>query len=498
MSLQPGEVINNRYRIVKMLGQGGFGAVYRAWDTSFNMPCALKENLETRPEAQRQFEREARMLRGMKHPNLPLVTDYFVLEGKGQYLVMDFVDGQDLGLMLEQNDGPLPEAQVLDWVTQICDALVYLHAQNPPIIHRDIKPANIRITPKGEAMLVDFGIAKLFDAQLETTTGARAVTPGYAPLEQYGQGVTDQRTDIYALGATLYTLLTGQRPPESIQRTLRDSLAPPQTINQGISARTSAAIRCAMEMDPDQRFQNADELKRALCAPGGAKPEVVAPVARTVVAPIDQAAAQPVVQPHVASKPKIPRWGLLGGVGLLGLGALGALFLFGIFFFLGKPGNPAATPTLYTLATIPGSATSLPGIQASPTAEGGTLFTPTSPLPQQATQMDQTPSSLINSTLFPPVEKPADIPVMPAAKELQVFKMSEQSLLSVTYQIDAAVDEIIAYYEAQMPSNGWTRISTMSSDDMVGYYYQKDNRIAMVYITTAGGKLYVSIQIAEN
>ncbi|MBN1147608.1 MAG: serine/threonine protein kinase, partial [Anaerolineales bacterium] len=218
MSLEPGEVVNNRYRIVKILGQGGFGAVYRAWDTNFNLPCALKENLETRPEARRQFEREARMLRTMKHSNLPLVIDYFILPEKGQYLVMDYVEGQDLQQMVETSGGPLPEAQVLNWISQICEALVYLHSQKPPIIHRDIKPANIRITPQGQAMLVDFGIAKLFDPGLETTTGARAVTPGYAPFEQYGQGVTDQRTDIYALGATMYTLLTGERPAESVQR----------------------------------------------------------------------------------------------------------------------------------------------------------------------------------------------------------------------------------------------------------------------------------------
>ena len=495
MSLQPGEVINNRYRIVKMLGQGGFGAVYRAWDTSFNMPCALKENLETRPEAQRQFEREARMLRGMKHPNLPLVTDYFVLEGKGQYLVMDFVEGQDLGQILEQSGGPLPEAQVLDWAGQICDALVYMHAQNPPVIHRDIKPANIRITPKGEAMLVDFGIAKLFDPQLETTTGARAVTPGFAPVEQYGQGVTDQRTDIYALGATLYTLLTGQRPPESIQRTLKDSLAPPHTINPRISARTSAAIRCAMEMDPDKRFQNADEFKSALSSAGQAKPEVVAPVARAVVAPVGQAAAQVAVQPAVASRPNIPRWGVLGGVGILGLGAFGALVLFGMFFFvLRKPGNSTVAPTTNALATGTQGPSGLLSGQETAATEPEAQTT----LPAQATQSDQTQPPQINTTLFPPVEKPADIPIMPAAKDLQVFKMSEQNLLSVTYQIDAAVDEIVAYYEAQMPANGWKRTTTMSSDEMVGYYYQKDRRIAMVYITTAGGKLYVSIQIAES
>jgi serine/threonine protein kinase len=495
MSLEPGEVINNRYRIVKMLGQGGFGAVYRAWDTNFNMPCALKENLETRPQAQRQFEREARMLRGMKHPNLPLVTDYFILEGKGQYLVMDFVEGQDLQQMLEQQGGALPEAQVLDWVCQICDALVYLHSQKPPIIHRDIKPANIRITPQGEAMLVDFGIAKLFDPKLETTTGARAVTPGYAPFEQYGQGVTDQRTDIYALGATLYALLTGQRPAESIQRTIKDGLAPPQSINPHISGRASAAIHRALEMDPDKRFQSAAEFKQALSGVAQPGPEVVAPVARTLVAPIGQPAYHPAVQPSMASKTNVTRLGVLGGVGLLGLGAVAALVVFGMFFFiLGKSGKSTVSPTPYALATGTGSGAGMLNGQGTATVE--THITQTSP--PQDTQLAQTLSPLVTSTLFQSVEKPADIPVMSTAQNLQVYKLTEQNLLGVNYEIDATVDEIVAYYEAQMPANGWKKTTSYSNEKMLGIYYQKDRRVAMVFITQSGSQLMVTIQIAES
>ena len=119
---------------------------------------------------------------------------------------MDYVEGEDLDEMLDRNRRAAARAQVLDWIGQICDALVYLHGQNPPVIHRDIKPANIRITPQGKAMLVDFGIAKVFDAAVaRPRIGARAVTPGYSPPEQYGQGRTDARSDVYALGATLYT-----------------------------------------------------------------------------------------------------------------------------------------------------------------------------------------------------------------------------------------------------------------------------------------------------
>ena len=214
------------------------------------IPRALKENLDTSPEAQKQFEREAQILAKLNHPNLPNVIDHFILQGQGQYLVMDFVDGEDLQEKLDEHGGPLHENQVLPWIEQICDALEYLHSQNPPIIHRDIKPANIKITPVGKAMLVDFGIAKVYAPHLSTTLGARAVTPGYSPHEQYGQGSTDARTDIYALGATLYTMLTGLQPIESIQRMVRDPLMPPRQVNTQISPNLAESIRQAMQMDP--------------------------------------------------------------------------------------------------------------------------------------------------------------------------------------------------------------------------------------------------------
>ena len=267
MGLQQGEVIYQRYRIVKLLAQGGFGTLYRAWDTALGRPCALKENLDPSPGGQRQFLREAKILANLIHPSLPRVTDYFLIQGQSQYLVMDYVEGQDLQEMLEDRGGPLPEGRVQVWAGQICDALVYLHSQTPPVIHRDIKPANIKITPSGQAVLVDFGIAKVYDPKLKTTLGAQAVSPGYSPYEQYGKGKTDPRTDIYALGATLYTLLTAREPLESVQRVVNDPLVPPRQLNLGLSLRTSAAIMKAMQIDPSQRFPNAAEFKAALTPP---------------------------------------------------------------------------------------------------------------------------------------------------------------------------------------------------------------------------------------
>ena len=270
MTLATGSVLIDRYRVVRLLGQGGFGAVYRVWDLHLNGPFALKENLDTSPEAIRQFTREAQILASLRHPNLPRVTDHFSLPDQGQYLVMEYVEGEDLEekrcKSTCQPPGSLPEEQVLTWTSQILDALEYLHCQEPPIIHRDIKPANIRITPQGRAMLVDFGIAKIFNPVLKTTIGARAITPGYSPLEQYGQGTTDARSDIYALGATLYVLLTGQTPPESTARAWNDPLQHPNQVNQRLSPATSLAISKAMQTDPVNRWQNIAEFRAALQA----------------------------------------------------------------------------------------------------------------------------------------------------------------------------------------------------------------------------------------
>jgi len=269
MPLNPGTVLNNRYRTVKLLGQGGFGAVYRAWDLTLESQCALKENLETTAEAQRQFEREAKLLAHLSHPNLPRVTDHFVIPGQGQYLVMDFIEGEDLQDKLLQSSG-MPEYVVIPWIIQICDALIYMHNQPQPIIHRDIKPANIKIThpdalhPQGKAVLVDFGIAKSFVPHTKTTAGARAVTPGYSPLEQYGTAVTDARTDIYSLAATLYALLTGQAPPLSTDRVMGVPLPSPRSLNIGVSPGIETVILKAMEVQPEYRYQTAIEFKAAL------------------------------------------------------------------------------------------------------------------------------------------------------------------------------------------------------------------------------------------
>lgn len=226
MTLSKGNLLVDRYRIDGLLGEGGMGAVYYAWDTRLNRRVALKENALATVTSNEQFEREAQTLARLRHPNLPAVHDYFILTKGAQYLVMEYIEGGDLAQLVRRH-GPVTEARVLTWTRQICAALTYLHSQQPPVIHRDIKPQNLKLTPQGEIFLVDLGLAKVGDVKAKTATGALGVTSGYSPLEQYGAGGTDPRSDFYALGATLYTLLTGQTPPESIHRATEMQPLPP-------------------------------------------------------------------------------------------------------------------------------------------------------------------------------------------------------------------------------------------------------------------------------
>jgi WD40 repeat protein len=292
MPLESGALLLDRYRIDRVLGHGGMGAVYLATDESLGIPCAIKENLNLSPESERQFKREATLLASLRHPNLPRVTNHFVL-GNQQYLVMDFVEGEDLKERLEQEGRPLDEADVLRWGEQICYALTYLHGLNPPIVHRDIKPANIKITPAGEAMLVDFGIAKAGASGQKTTTGAVGLTSGYAPPEQYGTGRTDARTDEYALAATLYTLLTGQAPPDSVERLLGNkTLTPIAQLRSDLSPHVAAAITRAMEINPDNRFPSVGAFQDVLLGRVPVEP-IPAPAAETVSPPATGEAALP-------------------------------------------------------------------------------------------------------------------------------------------------------------------------------------------------------------
>ena len=340
MPLSPGHILNKRYRIVKLLCQGGFGAVYRAWDIVLKIPIGLKVNYSTSPSSQSQFLREASLLANLNHPNLPRVTDHFVIVGQGQYLVMDYIEGEDLQTMLDRCAAPLVEAQVLPWIAQICDALTYMHTQVEPVIHRDIKPANIKITPEGRAVLVDFGIAKIYTPNKRTPGGARAASPGYAPFEQYGQAPTDARTDVYALGATLYALLTCQPPTESIARMAGTDLPMPRALNPVITPATEQVVLRALAVMPDQRYPSAADFKAALFPIVKLPPVVTAKLPTQSKAP----KSRPALRLNIS-------WGM-------GLGVLGVLLLIVAFYIsnllIGRDeSNRTATQTALVLANRP-------------------------------------------------------------------------------------------------------------------------------------------------
>ncbi len=240
------------------------GSVYRAMDENLGVEVAVKENLFTTDEYSRQFRLEAVILASLRHPNLPRVTDHFVVAERGQYLVMDYIEGEDLRQRMERQMTISEEDAILIGAA-ICDALAHLHTRKPPVLHRDIKPGNVKITPDGHVFLVDFGLAKLVQGSQTTTTGARAMTPGYSPPEQYGTARTDPRSDIYSLGATLYAALTGVIPEDGLARVMDNvQLTPLRKHNPKISRRLAAAIEKAMEAYPDDRFQKADDFRRAL------------------------------------------------------------------------------------------------------------------------------------------------------------------------------------------------------------------------------------------
>src|SRR5215208_1082698 len=214
-------LLQGRYLIVEQIGRGGMGAVYKATDTRLRSTIALKETLVGGEMLLKAFEREAQLLAGLRHPALPRVSDHFIDES-GQFLVMEFIPGDDLATLLLKRGSPFPFGDVLRWGDQLLDALDYLHSRQPPVVHRDIKPQNLKLTPRGEIILLDFGLAKGSvgaDQSITSATGSvMAYTAHYAPFEQIRGAGTDARSDLYSLGATLYTMLTGKIPADALTR----------------------------------------------------------------------------------------------------------------------------------------------------------------------------------------------------------------------------------------------------------------------------------------
>ena len=412
MVLKPADLLQGRYRVELPLGQGGMGAIYRAVDTRLNVLVAIKEmfpqpdlDAALLAELRQQFQQEALVLARLQHPNLVRVTDFFE-EGGNAYLVMDFMSGHSLAQYIE-SWGAIPEAQVLAWAAELLDALAYCHSRG--IIHRDVKPQNVIIRPEGQAVLVDFGLVKLWNpADPGTKTIMRGMgTPEYSPPEQYDAGIghTDARSDIYSLGATLYHALTGQAPPTA---TLR--MADPEQFMRawgqvkGVSSRTQAAIFRALELSRTQRWQSAVEMAAGLGVsvrswasqpatgprPSGKEPTgtvqmgqppvtgpgtgASVPPAGPTAPPVLPPAERPVSQPRTRGFPTWI-WALAAAflVVLLAGGAVRAarLGLFGAgeetpTATLVVPASPTATATVRPTATATATPTATPTATSTP------------------------------------------------------------------------------------------------------------------------------------
>lgn len=263
--LAPGTLVQGRYRVESVLGKGGMGHVYLVRDEHFSgattLPLrSMKEMIPRFSDLQNNmvnFRREALVLESLRHPNIPRIYDSFQ-EFHRAYLVLEYVEGQDLEQVLERTPGPLKPAVVGDWMLQLCDIVATLHTQTPPIIFRDLKPSNVILTPHHRIVLIDFGIAKVFQAdEPHTNVG----THGYAAPEMY-ERKAETRSDIYSLGAMMHHLLTRADP--RFQAPFSFSERMPSALNPAVSPELEAVIMRCLEKDLDKRYQTIFELRRAL------------------------------------------------------------------------------------------------------------------------------------------------------------------------------------------------------------------------------------------
>ncbi|MDT5062925.1 MAG: eukaryotic-like serine/threonine-protein kinase [Acidobacteriota bacterium] len=270
--LAPNTLLQNRYLIVRSIGHGGMGAVYLARDERLGNTVALKETFFTDERLRKAFEREARLLAHLRHPALPKVTDHFDEDG-GQFIVMEFISGDDLEILLAQRGQAFPVEQVLAWGDELLKALDYLHKQDPPILHRDIKPANLKLTPEGEIILLDFGLAKGTAGQTSSVMTSKSIfgfTPNFAPLEQIQGTGTGPRSDLYSLAATLYYLMTRVIPPDALTRITEvangqpDPLRRPDEVNPQIPQAVANLLMKTMAHNRDHRPASAGEMRRML------------------------------------------------------------------------------------------------------------------------------------------------------------------------------------------------------------------------------------------
>lgn len=270
--IETGTILQQRYRIDRQIGQGGMGAVYIGTDERFGSTVAIKETLCMDESFRKAIEREARLLNSLKHNALPRVSDHFE-ERDSQFLVMEYIPGEDVATMLEAVHTQFSVDQVLRWADQLLDALDYLHNQDIPVVHRDIKPQNLKVNSRGDIVLLDFGLAKGNPTDAGHQTAAKSIfgySRNYASLEQIQGTGTDPRSDLYSLAATLYHLLTNAAPEDALTRAMAvlsqrpDPLAPANKLSTDVPRGVAGVLHKAMDLNADSRPADATEMRRML------------------------------------------------------------------------------------------------------------------------------------------------------------------------------------------------------------------------------------------
>lgn len=381
-----GSTLQNRYELIGTIKAGGMGAIYEVFDRRLGTSYALKEAFVRTGEECALFVAEAQLLARLSHSALPKVIDYFSEHG-GVFLVMELVPGDDLETQLHQQGRPFDVARVLDWADQILDVLEYLHQQSPPIIHRDIKPANLKTLSNGRIKLLDFGIARQLEPGSHTVAAAKAYSEEYSPLEQFSAtSHTDARSDLYALGATMYHLLTNVAPPSAPLRAHGTPLRGCGQFNSNCPPALTQAILHAMALRPDDRFPDATAFRSVL---------------RNIASP-------PPLRRRASIKIGV---GLGSAALLIGLGVIGVRTI----------GWPTLVPTN---ASSPSANTTRP--QATPAASVIT------PLPSPARATASVPAATSGAGETSPTNAPTVLaPATPATPTLTPVQIANLSPLAV-------------------------------------------------------------------
>jgi predicted Ser/Thr protein kinase len=312
--LEIGTILQDRFLIEERIGTGGMGAVYLATDQKFGSRVAIKQTIHNKPELAQAFEREARILNSLHHPVLPHVSDFFS-ENEATMLVMEYIEGEDLSELLKRGER-LSSDDIVRWTFELLDALDYLHSQDPPIIHRDIKPNNLKVTPRGNIVLLDFGLAKETSGNTLGVQSVFGYSRRYSPLEQIEGTGTDSRSDIFALGATIFHLLTGKPPIDVLARASAiaagrpDPLKLASELNPDVPIEFAALVRSALAINAKDRFETAAAMRNALehtvgnnVAAASASGEETVITAPAVAAPSEGVYPEPQPAPDAGRSP---------------------------------------------------------------------------------------------------------------------------------------------------------------------------------------------------